>query len=214
MYVVLLGPPGAGKGTQATQISKTFSLAHVASGDLFRAAMNSGSELGQEAKAYYDRGELVPDELAIKLVMSRLNEPDCASGCLLDGFPRTIQQAEALDKGFRAENKSINKVLYVKVSEDELLRRLSGRWICRKCQTPYHMVSSPPKVAGKCDQCGGELYQRSDDTPETAKNRLGVYFRETAPLISYYTDQSKLVEINGDQSIDKVGEDLEAVLKK
>ncbi len=214
MYVILLGPPGAGKGTQAANISKTFSLAHVASGDLFRAAMSSGSELGNQAKAYYDRGELVPDELAIKLVMSRLNEPDCASGCLLDGFPRTIQQSEALDKGFAAENKSIDKVLYVKVSEEELLRRLSGRWICRSCQTPYHMVSSPPKVEGRCDNCGGELYQRSDDTPETAKNRLTVYFRETAPLISYYTGQNKLVEIDGDQAIDEVGEDMEAALRQ
>ena len=213
MYVILLGPPGAGKGTQASLISSTFSLAHVASGDLFREAMSSGSELGQQAKAYVDKGELVPDELTIRLVMSRLERPDCASGCLLDGFPRTTGQAEALDYGFAAEHKKVDKVLFIKVSEDELLRRLSGRWICRSCQTPYHMVSSPPKEAGKCDKCGGELYQRSDDTPETAKNRLGVYFRETAPLIAYYSNQNKLTEINGDKSIDEVGVDLVAAIR-
>ncbi len=213
MYVILLGPPGAGKGTQAANISKIFSLAHVASGDLFREAMSSGSELGLQAKAYVDRGELVPDALTIRLVMSRLEQSDCALGCLLDGFPRTTGQAEALDKGFAADNKKVDKVLFIKVSEEELLRRLSGRWICRSCQTPYHMVSSPPKEAGKCDKCGGELYQRSDDTPETAKNRLGVYFRETAPLISYYNNQGKLVELNGDKSIDEVGIDLIAALR-
>ncbi|MSQ14744.1 MAG: adenylate kinase [Dehalococcoidia bacterium] len=213
MYVILLGPPGAGKGTQAANISKTFALAHVASGELFREAMSSGSELGLQAKSFVDRGELVPDELTIKLVMSRLEKPDCEFGCLLDGFPRTTGQAEALDSGFAAENKKVDKVLFIKVSDEELLRRLSGRWICKSCQTPYHMVSSPPKEAGRCDKCGGELYQRSDDTPETARNRLGVYFRETAPLISYYHNQGKLVELNGDKSIDEVGVDLIGALR-
>lgn len=213
MYVVLLGAPGAGKGTQAGNISKDFSVPHVASGDLFREAMSSGSELGRMAKAHYDRGDLVPDDLAIRLVMSRLNEPDCAAGCLLDGFPRTVEQAEALDKVFAAEGRKIDKVVYIKVSEPELLRRLAGRWICRSCQTPYHMVNSPPKTAGRCDKCGGELYQRSDDTPETAKNRLDVYFRQTSPLISYYRRQGKLKEINGDQSVEQVGKAVESALK-
>jgi adenylate kinase len=206
LYILLLGAPGAGKGTQAATIVEELSLPHVASGDLFRDAISSGTELGQMAKAYYDRGQLVPDTLAIRLVMARLGEADCAKGCLLDGFPRTVEQAEALDRVFETEKKSIEKVIYIKVSTGELLKRLGGRWICRSCQSPYHIVASPPKTVGKCDRCGGELYQRSDDTPETAKNRLDVYFNQTEPLISYYRRQGKLKEVNGEKSIDEVGQ--------
>ncbi|MBM2826114.1 MAG: adenylate kinase [Dehalococcoidia bacterium] len=213
MYVLLLGAPGAGKGTQAASISKELSVPHVASGDLFREAINSGSELGQIAKSYYDQGKLVPDAIAIRMVMARLEMDDCHKGCLLDGFPRTVSQAEALDNVFVTEKKGIDRVIYMKVSTGELLRRLSGRWICRNCQTPYHMVTSPPKTSGKCDHCGGELYQRSDDTSETARRRLDVYFAETEPLINYYKKQGKLKEVDGEKSIEAVGQSVSQAIK-
>lgn len=212
MYVILLGAPGAGKGTQAQTLSQVMGLAHVASGDIFRENLRQGTELGLLAKGYMDRGELVPDEITIKMVLERINAPDCAKGCLLDGFPRTLEQAQALDRALAERGAAIAKVLYIKVSDAELLQRLSGRWICRSCQAPYHEVNSPPKVAGKCDQCGGELYQRADDTIETAKNRLEVYFAQTMPLIQYYVQASKLMEVNGEQSIEAVGRDSIAVL--
>ncbi len=212
MYVILLGAPGAGKGTQAQTLSQVMGLAHVASGDIFRENLRQGTELGLLAKGYMDRGELVPDEITIKMVLERINAPDCAKGCLLDGFPRTLEQAQALDRALAERGAAIAKVLYIKVSDAELLQRLSGRWICRSCQAPYHEVNSPPKVAGKCDQCGGELYQRADDTMETAKNRLEVYFAQTMPLIQYYVQASKLMEVNGEQSIEAVGRDSIAVL--
>lgn len=212
MYVILLGAPGAGKGTQAQTLSQVMGLAHVASGDIFRENLRQGTEWGLLAKGYMDRGELVPDEITIKMVLERINAPDCTKGCLLDGFPRTLEQAQALDRALAERGAAIAKVLYIKVSDAELLRRLSGRWICRNCQAPYHEVNSPPKVAGKCDQCGGELYQRADDTIETAKNRLEVYFAQTMPLIQYYAQASKLMEVNGEQSIEAVGRDSIAVL--
>lgn len=197
MYVILLGAPGAGKGTQAVMLAEKLKLPQVASGDLFRAALAQETELGLKAKAYMEKGQLVPDEVTIQMVLDRLSQPDCAGGAILDGFPRNTQQAQAFDKALAAEGKAIDKVVYIKVAEDELIKRLGGRWICRSCQAPYHEVDSPPKVAGKCDRCGGELYQRADDTVETVKNRLKVYSSETSPLIDYYRAAGKLAEVDG-----------------
>lgn len=208
MYVVLLGPPGAGKGTQAVYISEALGLVHLASGDLFREVRESDTELGHLVKSYYDRGELVPDDVTIRMVRERLAQPDCQHGCLLDGFPRTLQQASALDEALQAQGRQVDRVVYIQVSEEELLRRLSGRWLCRKCGAVYHAVSAPPKQPGVCDSCGGPLYQRADDTEETAKNRLAVYFHETTPLIQYYTERGKLVEVNGEQPVARVTQAL------
>lgn len=208
MHVILLGAPGAGKGTQAVAISQKLGLAHIASGDLFRQEQESGSELGNVAKSYMEKGLLVPDEVTVKMILGRITAPDCAKGFILDGFPRTLEQAEALDEALAAGGRSIDEVLYIKVSNEELLRRLSGRWICRNCQAPYNVVELPPKVQGKCDYCGGELYQRADDTEETARKRLDVYFAQTMPLIEYYTKAGKLIEINGQQGIESVTRDL------
>ncbi len=213
LKVILLGAPGAGKGTQAVTLSKELGLAHVATGDLFRKEQESGSELGKIAKSYMEKGQLVPDEITVKMLLGRISAPDCAKGFILDGFPRTLEQAEALDRALLAQGKGIDSVLYIKVSNKELLRRLSGRWICRDCQAPYNIVEKPPKVTGKCDRCGGELYQRADDTEETAKKRLDVYFAQTMPLIEYYTNAGKLIEVNGEQGIEAVGKDMIAALK-
>jgi adenylate kinase len=213
LNVILLGAPGAGKGTQAVTISKKLGLAHIASGDLFRKEQESGSELGKIAKSYMEKGQLVPDDITVRMILGRIAAPDCAKGFLLDGFPRTLEQAKALDKALGEQRKKIDKVLYIKVSVKELLRRLSGRWICRNCQTPYNVVELPPKVKGKCDRCGGELYQRADDTEETARKRLDVYFNQTMPLIEYYTKSGALVEVNGEQGVEAVGREVIAVLE-
>lgn len=208
MFLVFLGAPGAGKGTQAAIISQKLGLAHIASGDLFREAVTKGTELGKTVKAYMDKGVLVPDEVTIQLVSERLNESDCNSGCIFDGFPRTIEQAKALDEMLAGRNAAIDKAVYIKVSQEELLKRLGGRWICRLCQTPYHEITSPPKVPGKCDKCGGELYQRSDDTEKTIKERLRVYFAQTTPLLDYYKAADKLVTVNGKLGIAEVAEEI------
>jgi adenylate kinase len=213
MRVILLGAPGSGKGTQAEVLSREIGLMHIASGDLFRQAQKEGTELGILAKGYMEKGLLVPDEITIRMILERITSLMSSQDFMLDGFPRTIEQAQALDKALAKENKTIDKVLYVKVSNEELLRRLSGRWICRECQTPYHLVSSPPKVAGKCDHCSGELYQRTDDTRKTAQKRLEVYFSQTAPLIDYYQQRRKLVEIDGGRSIEEVSKELVALLR-
>ena len=213
LNVILLGAPGAGKGTQAVIISKKLGLAHIASGDLFRKEQESGSELGKIAKSYMEKGQLVPDDVTVRMVLGRIAAPDCVKGFLLDGFPRTLEQAKALGKALAAQGKRMDRVLYIKVSVKELLRRLSGRWICRNCQAPYNIVELPPKVKGKCDRCGGELYQRADDTEETARKRLDVYFNQTMPLIEYYTKSGTLVEVNGEQGVEAVGRDVIAVLE-
>ena len=210
MHIVLLGAPGSGKGTQAGIVCQRFGVAHIASGDLFREAVNRGDELGQQAKSYMEKGLLVPDEITIRMILERIAAPDCAQGFILDGFPRTLGQAKALDRVLG--ERGIDKVVYIKVSTEELVRRLSGRSICRDCQAPYHEITSPPKVLGRCDQCGGELYQRPDDSPETVRKRLEVYFVETAPLIDYYKEAGKLVEIDGERGIEEVGEELIAAL--
>ncbi len=185
---------------------------HVASGDLFREVREGASDLGRLVKSYYDKGELVPDEVTIRMLLERLAQPDCQKGVMLDGFPRTLRQGEALDEALHQQSAQVDKAVYLKVSDAELLRRLSGRWLCRKCGAPYHAVTAPPKVAGTCDRCGGELYQRPDDTEETARNRLKVYFDSTFPLIEYYQRRGNLVEINGEQGVEAVGKALMAAL--
>ena len=204
MYIIFLGAPGAGKGTQAARVAQEMKLVHIATGDLFRQAQEQGTELAIEAKSYMEKGKLVPDEITIQMVLERISAPDCESGVIFDGFPRNLKQAEALAKALAQQGKAIDKVVYIKVAEKELLERLSGRWICRHCQAPYHAVNSPPKIWGKCDQCGGELYQRPDDTVETVKKRLEVYFSETVPLIDYYTQGGKLLEVDGEGGVGEV----------
>jgi adenylate kinase len=208
MYIILLGAPGAGKGTQADILSSELNLPHVASGDLFREALKKETDLGLLAKSYMERGELVPDEITIRMILRRIEMPDCVSGCLLDGFPRTLAQAEALDKGLTDKGNHVDKVVYVKVSDEELMKRLGGRWLCRDCQTPYHLLTAPPKVPGKCDKCGGELYQRDDDKEGTIKERLKVFFAQTIPIVDYYRNQSKLIEVNGDRGIQEVAKEI------
>ena len=212
MYIILLGAPGAGKGTQAVMLAEEKKLMQVASGDLFRKALQQETELGKKAKIYMEKGQLVPNEITIQMVLERLAEPDCHNGAILDGFPRNLEQAKALDTALEQVSRAIDKVVYIKVSEEELLKRLSGRWICRQCQAPYHEVDSPPKVTGKCDRCGGELYQRADDNVKTIKKRLEVYFKETSPLIDYYQQAGKLLEINGEGSTNEVNERIVTAL--
>ena len=215
MYIIFLGAPGAGKGTQAARVAQELKLVHIATGDLFRQALEQGTELAIQAKYYMEKGMLVPDEITIRMVLERISAPDCESGVIFDGFPRNLKQAETLDKALAQQAEAIDKVVYIKVSEKELLERLSGRWICRQCQAPYHAANSPPKVWGKCDQCSGELYQRPDDTVETVKKRLEVYFAETAPLIDYYTQAGKLLEVDGEGSVDEVeGRIVEALRRE
>jgi adenylate kinase len=214
VYIIFLGAPGAGKGTQAAAVAEKLELAHIATGDMFREAQNQETELAKQAKGYMEKGMLVPDEITIQMVLERIAAPDCERGVIFDGFPRTLEQAKALDEALEKQGKMIDSVVYIKVSEAELLERLSGRWICRQCQTPYHMVNSPPQTPGRCDRCGGELYQRPDDKPETVKKRLRVYFAETAPLIDYYTRAGKLLEVDGEGSVDEVRERILMSLEK
>jgi adenylate kinase len=211
-YVVLLGPPASGKGTQAARLHKELDLPHVASGDLFRENLKKETELGLKAKTYMDRGALVPDDITIAMVMDRLSRPDCEHGALLDGFPRTIAQAEALDEALAEQGHRISSVLNIAVPDDVLVERVSGRRLCRTCGEAYHVKFNPPQRPGLCDKDGGELYQRDDDRPETVRERLKVYWDQTSPLIDYYCDQGVLVEVDGDQSIDAVTEDLRAAL--
>ena len=212
MFLLLLGPPGAGKGTQAALLAERWGLAHIASGDLFREAMRSGGELGRRIKEYYDRGELVPDELTIDMFLERLGRPDCARGAVLDGFPRNRDQAEALDRALAARGLALERAASIEVDENEVLARLGGRWTCRTCGAIYHERNSPPRRAGACDQCGGELYQRSDDQPETVRRRLAVYQEQTAPLIDYYRSQGKLLEVDGEGDVEAVSRALSEAL--
>lgn len=212
MNLIMLGPPGAGKGTQAAMLAERLGIPHVASGDLFREAIKAKTELGLMAKSYVDRGELVPDEVTIAMIRERLLKPDCGKGIILDGFPRTIEQAEALKELLAEQGKVIGAALFINAPEDELVRRLSSRWTCRNCQAIYNMVSNPPKEAGKCDVCGGELYQRPDDVPETVRNRIRVYWEQTSPLIDYYRDEGLLITVESEGGIEHVqGKILEAL---
>jgi adenylate kinase len=213
VYIILLGAPGAGKGTQAVMLAEKTRLVQVASGDLFRKALQEQTELGKKAKVYMDKGQLVPDEITIQMVLERLSAPDCAGGAILDGFPRNIEQAKALDIVLKQKNKAIDKVISIKVAEEEVLRRLGGRWICRACQAPYHEVDNPSKTAGKCDRCGGELYQRADDNAETIKKRLEVYQKETSPLIAHYKKAGKLAEVISEGGPEAVHRKIMAALR-
>lgn len=214
MNVILLGPPGAGKGTQAEGIVKEFGLVHISTGDMLRAAVKNQTEMGLKAQEYMTAGALVPDEVVIGIVRDRIAEPDVADkGFLLDGFPRTVNQAEELDKVLSSMDKSIDAVVNIVVADEELLSRLTGRRICKSCQKPYHVMFKPPKADGVCDDCGGELYQRADDTIETVKNRLDVYHNQTAPLIGYYKNQSILVDIDGTKTVGEVFADIANALK-
>lgn len=210
--VVLLGPPGAGKGTQAVEIAKKYQIPHISTGDIFRANVKEGTPLGVKAKEYMDKGLLVPDELVCDLVEDRITKDDCKNGYLLDGFPRTVFQAEHFDEFLKGRGEKLSKVVDIEVAEDVLLPRMIGRRVCRSCGKPYHVLTMPPKVEGICDVCGGEVYQRADDTEETVKNRFKVYNDQTSPLIEYYKKAGNLGEIDGAQGMDKVFEDICALL--
>jgi len=199
--VAFLGPPGAGKGTQARELAREWNVPHVATGDMLREAAAAGTPLGREAKGYMDRGALVPDDVIIRMIAERLERPDARAGFLLDGFPRTIAQAEALERLLKDLGQPLERVVYFDVSEPELLRRLTGRRVCRNCQTAFHLISAPPKTPGVCDRCGGELYQREDDKEETVRNRLGVYARQTAPLLDWYRARGLLSSVRGEGAI-------------
>ena len=214
IYIVLLGPPGAGKGTQAQTISKAFGLPHISSGDLFRDNLKRETKLGMLAKGFIDRGELVPDDVTISMVHDRLEQDDCAKGALLDGFPRTLAQAQALTAMLQEMQAKVDAVPYIKVPDEILIERLSGRWTCRAEGHVYHEKYHLPKKPGICDLDSSELYQREDDKPETVKNRIKVYFQQTMPLIDYYQKAGKLIEIDGAQSIERVGAELITELRK
>ena len=213
MRVVLLGPPGAGKGTQASELARFLGVPHVASGELFRDHQRRDTELGRLAKMYMERGVLVPDEITIGMVTQWVNAPEQSKGYLLDGFPRTPAQAEALDE-VADYNGGLNCVAYISVESDELVSRLSGRMICRECQTAYHVKFAPPATEGKCDACGGELYQRPDDSEKAVKIRLEVYSQETEPLVDFYRSQGKLVEVPGVGSIAEVQKKLRQAVSR
>lgn len=208
MKIVLLGPPGAGKGTQAEVLVKKLLLPHISTGDMFRAAIKSNTSLGKEAKSYMDKGALVPDEITIGIIAERIEQDDCREGFLLDGFPRTVAQAEALDVLLQKKDTAIDAVLNISVPAEQLIARLTGRRICKACGNIYHLLYNPSQTEGVCDACGGELYQRSDDREETVRNRLSIYEAQTAPLIAYYEAQGILHTINGDQPIPDVMSDL------
>jgi adenylate kinase len=213
LFLVLLGGPGAGKGTQAERLSEALEIPQVSTGDLFRENLRNETELGLLAKGYMERGELVPDEVTVGMVRERLSRSDAAKGVILDGFPRTIAQAEALGSLLTELGFKLAMVPYIKVPEDVLLARLAGRWTCRGCGAMYHELFSAPRQAGACDKCGGELYQRPDDTPETQKHRIEVYFEQTAPLIDYYRRKGLLVEVDGRPGIDEIQAELLNVIK-
>ncbi|HBV86518.1 MAG TPA: adenylate kinase [Desulfosporosinus sp.] len=208
MKIILMGGPGAGKGTQASPLVERFNFPHISTGDMFRAAIKEGTALGLKAKSYMDAGGLVPDEVTIGIVEERLALQDCTDGFLLDGFPRTLAQGSALAGILDRLGMKLDGVINIEVDEEVLIPRLTGRRVCRKCGSSYHMIFNPPAQEGVCGQCGGELYQRSDDTVETAKNRLSVYNTQTEPLIAFYEEKGLLKRINGDQPIDQVFQDI------
>ena len=212
-FVVLMGGPGAGKGTQAKRLQKTLDLPQVSTGDLFREHFRNHTDLGKLAATYIDKGELVPDEITIAIVKDRLSREDCAKGAILDGFPRTISQANALGILLDEMGERVHIAPYIHVTPQILLKRLAGRWTCKSCGHVYHILFDPPSVEGVCDLDGSKLYQRDDDTEETQKRRIEVYFEQTTPLLAYYRDKGLLVEVNGEQSIEQVQKDLIQVIK-
>lgn len=212
MNLVLMGLPGAGKGTQAERIVDKYGIPHISTGDMFRAAIKEGTELGLQAKSFMDQGALVPDEVTIGIVRERLSKEDCAKGYLLDGFPRTVAQAEALEEITSSLDRKINYVINIDVDQEILMERLTGRRICKSCGSTYHLVFNPPAKDGVCDRCGGELYQRADDNAETVENRLQVNIAQTKPLLDFYESKGYLRNINGQQDINKVFADLDELL--
>lgn len=204
MKIVMLGAPGAGKGTQAKRIAAKFSIPHISTGDIFRANIKNNTPLGAKAKSYMDKGELVPDELVIELIMDRFAQDDCVNGYVLDGFPRTIPQAEELDKALKSVNDNLDYAIDVEVPDDNIINRMSGRRACVNCGATYHIVHNPPKVENECDTCNGKLILRDDDKPETVKNRLDVYHTQTEPLLKYYTEKGILYTVDGTQDMDTV----------
>jgi len=212
MRAIFLGPPGAGKGTQARQLAETWSVAHVATGDMLREALAQGTPLGLEARRYMDSGGLVPDEVVIGLVADRLTRPDARGGFVLDGFPRTAAQAEALDRLLAARGLGLDRVIFLDVTRPELLRRLTGRRVCRTCGATYHLISAPPRTAGRCDACGGELYQREDDAEAAVARRLDVYQSQTAPLLAYYRSRGQLACVPGEGAVEQVAAEIKRAL--
>ncbi|EJD5652951.1 adenylate kinase [Staphylococcus pseudintermedius] len=213
MNIILMGLPGAGKGTQASEIIKKYPIPHISTGDMFRKAIKDETELGKEAKSYMDRGELVPDEVTVGIVKERISEDDAKKGFLLDGFPRTIEQAEALNSILEELGRTIDAVVNIEVPEEELMNRLTGRRICETCGTTYHLVFNPPKVEGICDIDGGKLYQREDDNPETVANRLEVNVKQSKPILEFYNQKGLLKNIDGSKHIDEVRSDVIEILE-
>ncbi|MDD3403133.1 MAG: adenylate kinase [Hespellia sp.] len=212
MKIIMLGAPGAGKGTQAKKIAAKYDIPHISTGDIFRANIKNGTELGKKAKTFMDQGLLVPDELVVDLVVDRVNQEDCSKGYVLDGFPRTIPQAEALDAALAKMNQKMDYAINVEVPDENIVQRMSGRRACVDCGTTYHIVYAPTKQEGICDNCGGNLILRDDDKPETVQKRLGVYHDQTQPLIEYYTDKNILVEVDGTIDINDVFAEIVKVL--
>lgn len=214
MKIVMLGAPGAGKGTQAIKIADKYDIPHISTGDIFRANIKGGTELGQKAKSYIDKGELVPDEVTIGMLLDRIAQDDCKNGYVLDGFPRTIPQAESLTEALKSQGDKIDFALNIDVPDEAIIERMSGRRACPKCGATYHIVYAAPKTENICDKCGTELIIRSDDKPETVKDRLIVYHQQTEPLIAYYKAAGVLREVNGTQELPKVFEDVVAILSE
>lgn len=212
MNLILLGPPGAGKGTQAAKIIGKYNIPHISTGDIFRENIKNGTELGKKAQEYMNKGELVPDELVVEIATDRLNADDCKDGFLLDGFPRTVFQAEKLDEFLTAKGTKVDHVLNIEVEREELMKRLTGRRVCKKCGASFHVVSIPPKKEGICDVCGAELIQRADDNEETASNRIEVYNKETKPLIDYYKKAGNLTDIDGSTGLENVFDTITGIL--
>ena len=212
MKIIMLGAPGAGKGTQADKICAKYNIPHISTGDIFRANIKNNTELGQKAKSYMDKGELVPDELVVDLVVDRIKADDCANGYVLDGFPRTIPQAEALDAALAAINDKVDYAINVEVPDENIINRMSGRRACVACGATYHIVHIPTKVEGVCDKCGAELILRDDDKPETVKNRLNVYHEQTQPLIDYYTAKNVLHKVDGTKAMEDVFSSIVSIL--
>ncbi len=212
MNIIIMGLPGAGKGTQAAKIIKKYSIPHISTGDMFRLAIKNETDLGRQAKAFMDQGELVPDEVTVGIVKERLSQSDVKDGFLLDGFPRTVDQAEALNNIMTELNSQIDQTIYVEVPEEELMNRLTGRRICETCGATYHLVFNPPKTEGICDLDGGKLYQREDDNPETVQNRLEVNIKQTAPLLDFYKGLGVLATVDGSKDIEEVFEEVDEIL--